>query len=92
MHYGRIILNRNGFATREFHNVTFDERITVKELVKTLDKDKKVILWCTYWDEENGVEIRHLIYTTNNEIWDDKRNRVNWLVNTAYEVIDMGEE
>jgi hypothetical protein len=92
MHYDRILINRLGFATRQFYNVTFDEETTVRELVKSLDKDKKVILWCTYWDKEIGVEIRHLIYSTNNEIWDDKRNRVGWKVNIAMEIIDLGEE
>ena len=68
-----------GFKTKRLIPSPYGE-ITVKDFVKSCPSNKKLIIWC---DNNN---YSHLIYSTNNEIWDDKKTRLGWTVSHVYEV------
>ena len=67
------------------------EDITVEKQVKMLAPNKKYIIWCwRYVDKsKNNNRYYHLMYSTNNEVWDDKKTRLGWLVSQVYEVLKV---
>ena len=77
----RTLLNRLGFSTERLTPSKSFGSITVGEFVKNCSPDRKLIIWC---DNNN---YSHLIYSTNNEIWDDKKTRLDWTVSHVYEVL-----
>jgi|LGOV01.1.fsa_nt_gb hypothetical protein len=76
-----ILLNSFGFSTERLLPSKESGRITIEGFIKSCSPNRKLVIWC----ENNNYS--HLIYSTNNEIWDDKKNRLDWVVSHAYEVL-----
>ena len=82
----------DGVYTKEilFTN-KYTKDLTVEKQVSMLDPNRKYIIWCwRYIDESKSKDkYSHLLYSTNNEIWDDKKTRLGWFVSRVYEVLKV---
>ena len=71
---------------RYTRRVEIEDNDTIVNFVSNSDKDKHYIIWCRNNDKDERKPYNHLIYAHNNQIWDDKKTRLDWEVISAYEV------
>lgn len=81
----RILLERLGFKVK-MYSVDLLEAPTIERVVPLLKPFRELVIWCG-----NG-EYSHLMFSTNNEVWDDKKTRLGWVISHIYEVRRIKDE